>query len=237
MSNSKYYLGLSVFCLAIAIYNLNISSEGKSMNCFQTVQMDYDTYLEYNNTIVDDGGTTALRYLQSDSSNNTAVLYDVVIQTSNIYSPLNSIIAILYMLIMALSLFLSLVITYMSNQLPEDFMNVSKWKRFLACFCKIFPLLIIMVHWLLLIIILAVWFMVMTKKCNTSKSTTQVGISEGMYYQNVLVLNMVNTITWIILHYGGALLREILYEEPFMYMPYVGSKNSFAVIMLRKLGP
>jgi hypothetical protein len=210
------------------------------MNCFQTVEMDYETYLEYNNTIANTDASTALRFLQSETTDTTETdtqLYEVDVEKSNIYPTLNSIIAILYIIIMILSLYMSIVISYLSNQLPEDFLNVSKWKRFIACFCKIFPVLIIMIHWLLLIILLAVWVMVMTKQCKTSESTTQIGISSGMYYQNVVVLNIVTTCAWIILHYGGAILREIVYGEPFMYMPYVGSKNSCLVVMLRRLGP
>jgi hypothetical protein len=238
MSNTKYYLALSVFSLAIGIYNLSASSEGKTMTCYSLVEMDYETYLQYNKTLANNnaGTTTGLRFIQGDPT-PTYELYIVKVTSSNIYSSLNMLIAIGYMVILVLSLYLTVVISYMANQLPEDFINVGKWKRFFSCFCKIFPIMIILLHWLLLVLILALWMMVLTKTCKTSESTTQLGVTAGMYYNNVLVLNIVNTAIWILLHYGGATLREILYQEPFMYMPYVGSKNACCVILLRKLGP
>lgn len=238
MSSTKYYLALSVISLAIAVYNLSGSSEGKTMTCFSTVEMDYETYLQYNKTIaIKNGGTTTgtVRFLQIDTP--PTELYKVDVTSSNIYSSLHMLMAIGYFAIMGLSLYVTIVVSYLSNQLPEDFIEVSKWKRFFSCFCKIFPIIIILLHWLLLFLVLALWMLILTKNCKTSKSETALGVTPGMYYNHVIVLNIVTTIIWILLQYGGATLREILYQEPFMYMPYVGSKNACCVFFLRKVGP
>jgi hypothetical protein len=228
MSNSKYYLSVSVVCIAITIYNFNMSSTGKLMTCYQNVSMDNTTYSEYEKSL----GSSAT--IQSNYSDG---YYQVLQQGTNIYPSLNTITGIIYLTIMIICLFLSVIISYMSNLLPEDFISISKFKKILICLTKIFPVLIILLHWVILFIILAFWFMIFSNECNYSTSTTLYGISSGMYFQNILVLNLVNSCLWILLHYGGAVLREILYEEPFMYMPYVGSKNKYAVIILKKLGP
>ena len=226
MSNTKYYLALSVCCLAIVIYNLSLFIEGNTMICYESTRMNNATYQEYLKTL---GNST----VENQSYSNG--FYQVNVLTSNIYPMLCIVISIAYVLIMNLSLYLALVINYMSNQLPEDFLNIGKWKKYFSCFCKIFPIFIILCHWLVLLLITAIWLLVISKKCSYSKSSTQIGITTGMYFQNIVVLNLVNTFVWILLHYGGAILKEVIYQDPFMYNPYVGSSQVFNV--LKKLGP
>ncbi len=54
MGSAMYYLFLAVACLAIAIFDMNISSEGKTVQCYNSVLMDksnYDSYLSTLNSI------------------------------------------------------------------------------------------------------------------------------------------------------------------------------------------
>jgi hypothetical protein len=231
MGTSNYYLGIMIISLAIAIYNLNLSSEASGLQCTQVVQMSYDTYLQYNKTLEAQANRT-VRFLQPNTTQ-----YDVRVNATNSYPVFNLLIAIIYLTIMGLSLYMALLISYMSNQLPEDFLNVSWCKRFLACFCKVFPLFIILAHWGAMIFILILWYFLFSKQCDHSISTGILAVAPPTYYNNMFVLNIVNSSVWVALHYGGAIIREMLYQEPFMYMPYFGSKSLFAQICLKKLGP
>ena len=62
---------------------------------------------------------------------------------SNIFPTLTIIIGVIYIIILVLVLYLSCVINSLSNQLPDDFLNMGKCKKFFACFCKIFPPILI----------------------------------------------------------------------------------------------
>ena len=56
------------------------------------------------------------------------------IEGSKIFPILSIIIGVVYILMLVLVLYLSCVINSLSNQLPDDFLNMGKCKRFLACF-------------------------------------------------------------------------------------------------------
>ena len=62
-------------------------------------------------------------------------------------------------------------------------------------------------------------------------------ISTEYFYKVHRTLNIVNSIVWILLHYGGAIIRAMTYVEPFMYSPEVGNPNFFKTLMLKRLGP
>ena len=51
------------------------------------------------------------------------------------------------------------------------------------------------------------------------------------------ILNLVNSIIWILLHYGGSIIREMTYQQPFMYSPDTGAPNCCRTLFLKKLGP
>ena len=63
------------------------------------------------------------------------------------------------------------------------------------------------------------------------------GTENTDYEGDVKVLNLVNSIAWILLHYGGAVVRDMTYQEPFMYSPDTGEPNCFRTLFLKKLGP
>ena len=57
------------------------------------------------------------------------------------------------------------------------------------------------------------------------------------YRKDVEILNLVNSIIWILLHYGGSIIREMTYQGPFMYSPDTGAPNCCRTLFLKKLGP
>jgi hypothetical protein len=249
MGSAGYYLGLAVASLAIGIYNFSLYSDGKNLQCFKITQMDWATYKLYNESL-QNGQSTApasttstLRNLQtSDSTNSTSTddkLYDVQESSSNLYSLLAIIIAIVYLILCGLSLMLAMIINHMANQVPEDFLNIGRCKRWLACFTKILPPFFIIIHWVVLLIIIGFWAMVLMKSCPIA-TTNEVGVvivNKQKFHNDSYTLNIVNSAIWVLLHYGGAVIRDIMYQEPFMYSPDIGTPGLCKSLLFKKLGP
>lgn len=155
----------------------------------------------------------------------------------NIFAIMIIIIAVVFILLFAMSIFLSCVINSLSNQLPEDFINIGAIKKFLACFCKIFPPIILILSWINFILIIVIWILYVTKHCYENDSTKVNATNETKYFRDVRTLNIVNSIIWVVLHYGGSIIRDMTYQEPFMYSPDTGKPNCCRTLMLKKLGP
>ena len=154
---------------------------------------------------------------------------------SNIFPTLTIIIGVIYIIIiLVLVLYLSCVINSLSNQLPDDFLNMGKCKKFFACFCKIFPPILIILSWVNFILIIVIWIMIVVNKDDTYKDSNGQDVD---YRKDVEILNLVNSIIWILLHYGGSIIREMTYQQPFMYSPDTGAPNCCRTLFLNKLGP
>lgn len=159
---------------------------------------------------------------------------------SDIYRVMGILIAVIFIIMLVLTLFLSFVINTLSNQTPDDFIDMGKCKKFLACFCKIFPPILLVLSWLNLIFIIVIWILVAIGRCKNSalKDTSSRGeFDKRSYFNDFKILNLVNSIIWLLLHYGGSIIREMTYIEPFMYSPDTGSPNCCRTLILKKLGP
>lgn len=222
--SSLYYLGVGVCSLAISIYNFNINNS--NLQCFNNQTMTLAQFEEYKKTV-----TNPVTYPLGDDCN-------VEVSTTNVYGILALILAILFIIMFAMSIFLSCVINSMSNQLPEDFININAVKKFLACFCKILPPIFILLSWVNFILIIVIWILYVTNHCSgvVSNSPSKF-LAKDSYRNDVMILNIVNSVIWIVLHYGGAVVRDMTYQEPFMYSPDTGTPNCCRTLMLKKLGP
>lgn len=276
IGSAIYYFSLSVICLAIAIYNLHISSEGKIVKCYKIVQMDSTTYLQYNSSLVNvsesdqtllnmlglsmllpgDSNEPVLGDSNTDTSANNSVnstlrflqdinnpipgvkIYSVPVPQTNVLQILQKAAGAIYIVMLIFSLGLFFMINSLANMVPEEFAHISKFKRILACLCKVLPFLEIILHWLILLIILIIWGLFGTNMCKVSVST-QPGVVMGIdrYYKDTYVLNIVTSAFWILIHYGGAIARDIVYQEPFMYSPDVGNESCVKKLLFKKLGP
>ena len=150
---SFYYFTLTAITLAIAVFNLSIKSTGTDYSCFKLQTLDkpsYDAFLEIqktNNVTI----PAATQFTQ-----NNIVYYLVPSPSSNIYGVLATIIALGSLIIMGLSLLLTLVLLWMSDMVPEDFVKISWIKKFSAVTTKIFPPLMVILHWIIGILIIVV---------------------------------------------------------------------------------
>jgi hypothetical protein len=248
-TNACYYLYLSAITLALSIYNFEIANEGKELECFKPQTMSESEFGQYVDSFKQRVNTTddefrALFNLKLlypiDNFNDTHKTdnFTVAVYQGNQYKPLVELIAIFYIVIVALAIILAFLTFKMADMVPDDFINISKFKLFFACFCKILPMMLVILHYIILVIIIVIWGFNGTKSCYLSASPLP-GVLKNptYYYQQVLILNIVTTIFWMLIHFGGAIIRDATYQEPYMYAPMVGKSGTCSYVILKKLGP
>ena len=222
--SSLYYLGLGAVSLSMTIYNFHMVGEATNQTCYtyqKMTQEEFDTYIA-----------------SLGQTSNNIDLDKVPVTEGNIYKTLTLIIAIIYIIYLVLSLFLSCVSNMMSNQTPEDYIKIGTCKKFLACFCKILPPVLIILSWINFILFVVFWILITVGKCEYSYSDTPGKfMDEKDYFNDNKVLILVNSCFWILLHYGGAIVRGMTYVEPFMYSPEIGKPNMIKTLLFKKLGP
>ena len=222
--SSLYYLGLGAVSLSMTIYNFHMVGEATNQTCYtyqKMTQEEFDTYIA-----------------SLGQTSNNIDLDKVPVTEGNIYKTLTLIIAIIYIIYLVLSLFLSCVSNMMSNQTPEDYIKIGTCKKFLACFCKILPPVLIILSWINFILFVVFWILITVGKCEYSYSVTPGKfMDEKDYFNDNKVLILVNSCFWILLHYGGAIVRGMTYVEPFMYSPEIGKPNMIKTLLFKKLGP
>lgn len=227
--SSLYYLGVGVISLGMGIYNFDVYGSGSSISCRKELIFNNHTkgdYCSQPNVTVDTDP-----FCGTDSMVGTE-------EETNTYRIIIIIIAIVYMVLLAMSIFLALTINVLSNQTPEDFIKIGCCKKFFACFCKIFPPIFIILSWVNFILIVVCWALIATGICEHCRSTDALHPkSDPFYYDKVKDLTIVNTIFWVILHYGGAIVRAMTYVEPYMYNPEVGNPHCCKSLLFKKLGP
>ena len=225
--SSLYYLGLGAVSLSMTIYNFHMVGEATNQTCYINQNMTKKEYIAYLNSTE-----------QNDKTDINDNYYNVEVEEGNIYKTLTLVIAIIYIIYLVLSLFLSCVSNMMSNQTPEDYIKIGTCKKFLACFCKILPPVLIILSWINFILFVVFWILITVGKCEYSKSITP-GKFMGKkdYFNDNKVLILVNSCFWILLHYGGAIVRGMTYVEPFMYSPEIGKPNMIKTLLFKKLGP
>lgn len=220
--SSFYYLGIGVVSLAMTIYNFEKASQTGDYTLLQNVTK------------------TNITDQKDENGEFIKITYFELEETTNAIVPLLYIIAIVFLLFLVLSLYMSCIINSFSNLLPEDFLTMSKCKAAVTCLCKIIPPIFLILSWLNLILIVVVWILYVVYL------VSKVGEEPKYHFQpepnsvldDVLTLNIVNSVVWFFTHYGGSIIREMTYIEPFMYSPDTGeTPNCFRTLMIKKLGP
>ena len=236
-----YYITLTVATISIAIFNLSVSSEGKSLQCFSLKEMNKDTYDQY---LLSPASNLTAQNITNVPPTTMKVVDNVNVYTvpqvsSNSYKTLADVIAIIYLIIMFLALILTVVLFWLSDLVPDDFLNMGWVKRGAAITTKIFPPIIVLMHWLILILVIVYWIILGTESCKVSEPATSSVFDFNVlkYHQLCVNLQIVNSIVAFVLHFGFAILKDMLYIEPFMYSPQVGKTGKCRDITLRVLGP
>jgi hypothetical protein len=251
MLSSYYYLYLAVVTLSISIYNFDIAALGKQRGCYQIIEMNSNDFKKY---IVSQGKLTenksdpdyvslynlhiATIINNFNTTDNLLPLahYNIAEKQTNIYALFQGLIAIFYIIITLLALIMSFLIAKMSNLVPDDFIEMSKFKRMTACICKTFPLILVIFHIIIFVFICVIWGAFSARYCISSASVDAgIVVAPNKYYDDTFSLNIVTTLLWILIHYFGSMFKDVIYQEPFMYT--YSSNKSFSYIMFKKLGP
>jgi hypothetical protein len=249
-NHSCYYIYLAVITLAMSIYNFQISSEGKELECYRIQNMSEVEYTAFQMSFSTQANRTEtteykalynlnLKYAIDNLWRNTnGTHYVVAVHGSNDYQILNELIGGFYMAIVFMATLLSLFTYKMANMIPSDFIEISKFKLIAACFCKVLPVLIVVIHYLIIIFIIVIWGFLSSGSCYVSASSTP-GVLKipNYYYQQAWILSIVNTVLWFVLHLIGGVIKDSSYQEPYMYSPLVGKKGYCSYVLLKKLGP
>lgn len=228
--SSLYYLGVGVLSLGIGIYNFDVYGAGDDIKCLDERYFSVEELEAYCITLN--------RTIMPDECKNTPKSGDYWVDSSNSYLGLLIVIGIIYMVMLAMSLFMALTINILSNQTPEDFIKIGCCKKFFACFCKLLPPIFIILSWINFILIVVVWIFIAMGKCEKCRTEDYSHpYSSDYYYKKVRTLNIVNSIFWVVLHYGGGIVRAMTYVEPYMYDPEIGNPNCCKTLLFKKLGP
>ncbi len=251
MAIVMYYIALTITTLSIAIFNLSVSTDGKNLQCFSITLMDIATYqanlneltTKINTALANAGNGSSIIPPTTTTLVNNITYYQVATQSGNSYKSISTIIGVIYLIIMFLALFLVVILFWLSDLVPNDFINMGFLKRGAAILTKVFPPLIVLLHWIVFLLIIILWILVGSQSCIKSEPTdTKIPIGNDVYAYHNLVTNLqiVNIIIVILLHYGFAILKDMLYIEPFMYAPKVGERTvckDIIDISLKTLGP
>lgn len=238
MGSSSYFFGLLLLCIGIGVYNISQASSGAVFKCYSLSSMNETSYQSYIDQQPTPTANSSAPPPATSTTEDGVTTYSVPIEGSNLFYLLQWAIAILYFVIGFFALVMCLVTYWLSDMVPDDFMKISTLKKFSAASTKVFPPLNILVHWIIMIVIIIYWIMLIMGTCEVSqKNGAEFGFNPLKYTQDATTLNIVNSIVWFVLHYGFAIIKDMIYTEPFMYAPQVGEKSVFKDVCFRILGP
>lgn len=229
-----YYIILFIFSLSLGIYNYYVFMIGKDITCYVIIPPSQ---------IQEILNTTNFSISTYNSKTNTCSHFDLLSTTDgkgyekreNVFKILSLTIAICYLIIASISFTFVFIINNMSNMLPEDFVNMSKCKKSLGFLTKTLPPICVIIHYVIFLGILALWVFYVNGSC-LKLLEPKCQKFDTRYNHRLLVLNIVNSIFWVLIHYMGSIIRDVLYQEPFMYSRTV-TKPKIIYKLFKNLGP
>lgn len=220
----RYYFVNAAIFLFLAIYCAQFKSEFKSDVCYA----GYTTTTTANATV--------------NATSNSSALSNV---TSTIESALNlklttipGVLTGFYAAEFSLSVLSGLILYYFLSFVPKDFASIGRFRNLLGLFLKLFPKLIIFLHYIILIIICAQIGYVGGGKCKNAKHLATDGTqTTGAMERAGIIMIIILSALWIVQHIGGAVMRSILNVDPFLAEPDDPSSNRIYAVICKKCGP
>ena len=122
--------------------------------------------------------------------------------------------------------------------LPKDFAKMGRILNCSGALLKIFPKLIILLHYIILILIIVVIGQVGSNNCKESARVGSNGLPEktSMHDEGVILVSIISPI-WLLMHFGGTVVRSMLYVDPFLLDPYDPKGNKIYRILCQTCGP
>lgn len=145
-------------------------------------------------------------------------------------------IGILYIILVFFVLCLLALVAKFDGMFPTKFYNLGCCDGLMGRCVKCFQRFIIIIHYITAILILTLWILIGSGQCEAGMSNTTKIVSKKIL-DDVKTGNIVNTVVWIVLHFGGFFIRGCLYYEPFMYDPDPSEGAQFVTYCFKKCGP
>ena len=132
------------------------------------------------------------------------------------------------------------LLLYFKRLLPRDFAHMGRILKCFGLWLKIFPKLIILMHYIILILLVVFIALVGSNQCRYSYRKSDIGMPSAtptdMQKQGV-VLAIITVFLWVVMHIGGCIVRSMLYTDPFLTEPEDPKGNQILRIIFIRCGP
>ena len=120
-----------------------------------------------------------------------------------------------------------LLILYFGRFLPKDFAKLGRILNCMGIWLKLLPKFIILLHYVIFILILVVIGQVANGSCAKSQiidSDTNLPEDTNMQKDATILAGIISGM-WVLMHFGGYVIRSLLYVDPFLLDPYDPKAN------------
>ena len=212
----KYYFLLSLIFIFLAVFCSIFVSTYKTDKCL-------------GDPVVVTSNTTT-------TTNSTMVQEVLSLQLTS----MPAILCILYAVEGALLIVVTMLYLWFSTYLPRQFGKLGRIIKCCGIFLRIFPKLVILMHYIILILIIVLIAQVANGACAKSFKIDANGlvtnVPTDMQLQGV-VLTLIVTVLWLLCHIGGWIVRSIINIEPFIIEPEDPQANRFIRLLCIRCGP
>ena len=204
-----YYFILSLMFLCVGVYSFTYYSTYGSDVCTSVSTSSTSASNSTNST------TAAASTATSSASGSTASTSSAPTTTTIAY-----VAAIMYLVDFVFAFLAFAGLVFFAQKIPKDFGKMGLILRLLGCIVKLFLKIVSLVHLILFFLVLGMIAMVMTGTGKTCTHTGSTGIvSVGDSYEKGVVLALVLAIFWFLIHIGAAIIKSLIYIDPFLFEP------------------
>ena len=221
----RYYFFVSLIMLCLGVYS-------------------YTFKLSYGIDVCAVSSSTTTRLLQNSSggSNSSSSSSEsgspIVITTTLSTAGIAYAIGIVYLTCFACAFLFFFFMLYYSGKIPKDFTKMGRIARLFGCLVRRFVKAIVLLHYIILILLLVLIGQVGSgtgQKCTHIMPDGTPKLGEA-YTQGVILI-LVLSFFWMLLHFGGAVVKSIMYVDSYIFEPDDATEIRVFRILLKKLGP
>mmetsp|Transcript_25451 Transcript_25451/g.29129 ORF Transcript_25451/g.29129 Transcript_25451/m.29129 type:complete len:231 (+) Transcript_25451:66-758(+) len=223
---SYYYFGLAFITLVLGIYCLTFSGDYGDDFCLKA-RYEY-TY-----------GTVDVNTCQKlDPDQKTGAGGTEPAKASTHLTILVKWMGIFYMTVGGTALLSAIMIFYFSSLSSDQFFKLSFGQYVMGMFTKLFPFLLRFFHFLVVPLILIQWIFILVGDCEDSIHVEDdLSITCGRMHEIAVILNIIMSIVWGLLHVVGGTLRNNLHRGAYLYEPIDPKTPAGKLFIFKKYGP
>ena len=133
-----------------------------------------------------------------------------------------------------------ILMLYFNSFLPKDFARMGRMLNCFGMFLKVLPKLLIFMHYIIFILILVVIGQVGRGQCSNAEVLDSTGHKPPQpvpMQRDATILAGIVSALWVLMHFGGFVIRSLLYVDPFLLDPYDPKANRVYRVMCQTCGP